>query len=78
MPLPEPPGRPEEQELQRIARRRVEADELRKRKDQLLFDFMHLGAAISERGWFGKSKARFSKLNREIEEIDRQIEELGQ
>ena len=77
-PRPVPPGRPEEEELQRIAGRRVEADRLRKEQSRLLFAFMKLGAGISDRGWFGDSKKRFDKLCRDIEEIDRKIEELGQ
>jgi len=77
-PLPQPPGRPEEEELKRIALRRAEADGLRLQKDHLISEFFKLGVAISNRGWFGDSKRRLTKLDKELAELDRRIEEIGQ
>ena len=78
LPLPVPSSRPEEQELQRIASKRSQADELRKKKESILKDFLKLGVAISDRGWFGDSKKRLAKLDKDLEEIDRKIQEIGQ
>jgi len=78
-PRPISPGRSDEEiELSRIAGRRAEADKLRDKQRELMIAFMKLGAGVSDRGWFGDSKKRFDKLNRDIEAIDRKIEELGQ
>lgn len=78
LPLPVSPGRPEEEELGRIAHRRSEADALRREKERLMREFFKLGVAISNRGWFGDSKKRLDKLDRDLADIDRKIEETGQ
>jgi hypothetical protein len=78
LPLPLPSGRPEEDELKRIADQRAQADKLRKKRDRLIVEFLKLGVGISDRGWFGDSRKRLALLEIELEEIDKKIQEIGQ
>jgi len=61
-----------------VAKAKAKADELRAKKEVVLKGFLELGVAISERGWFGDSQKRLKQMDRELEQIEREIEETGQ